>query len=102
MQEYIYLFGYPAILYICHCVYIYFSLSDVCARFPEEMCPDQFVVFDEIIPCSAKENKESVDYVKWRLRELLDFYDDQEREVQELAAKSRAKSKLIETNLQLV
>lgn len=77
-------------------------IKDVCARFPEEMCPDQFVVFDEIIPCSAKENKESVDYVKRRLRELLDFYDDQEREVQELVVKSRAKSKLIETNLKLV
>lgn len=95
---------YPAILHICEsvCVYIFIFLSDVCARFPEEMCPDRFVIFDEIIPCSAKENRESVDYVKRRLRELLDFYDDQEREAPELAAKSRVKSKLMETNLQLV
>lgn len=76
--------------------------ADVCARFPEEMCPNQFITFDEIIPCSAKENKESISYVKLRLRELLDFYDDQEKIAPELAAKKRAKTKLIETNLQLV
>ncbi|XP_066986642.1 GTP-binding protein 10 homolog isoform X3 [Macrobrachium rosenbergii] len=55
----------------------YSDLADLCHELPEEMQPQRLVKFDEVIPCSAKFNRDSVEYIKKRLRKWLDIYEDE-------------------------
>ncbi|XP_042213921.1 GTP-binding protein 10 homolog isoform X2 [Homarus americanus] len=61
----------------------------VCTNFPEEFHPEQLVTFDDIIPCSARENRASINHLKERLREVLDFYGDQEKDQVKVVTKAR-------------
>ncbi len=45
----------------------------------EECRPEKFVEFEDIIPISAKFNRKSVDYVKDRLRVVVDEADEKKR-----------------------
>nr|XP_053631800.1 GTP-binding protein 10 homolog [Cherax quadricarinatus] len=74
------------------------QMKELCMDFPDEFRPNQLVTFDDIIPCSARENRASVNFVKDRLRELLDFYGDQEKDQERLdtTAKEKVRRQLIE------
>lgn len=80
------------------------NIREVCKEFPEEMQPQTLVSFDDIIPCAAKTNAESVDYVKLRVRQLLDVHEDTARNqlITESAVKIQVKNKLTEKSKRFV
>ncbi|XP_064105534.1 GTP-binding protein 10 homolog isoform X1 [Macrobrachium nipponense] len=82
----------------------YSDLAELCQEFPEEMQPKRLVKFDDIIPCSAKFNMDSVEYIKKRLRKLLDIYDDEIncRLTTTSAVKAEVDNKLREKSKQFV
>ncbi|XP_069186632.1 GTP-binding protein 10 homolog [Procambarus clarkii] len=79
------------------------QMKELCMNFPEEFRPLELVNFDDVIPCSARENRASVNCLKQRLRELLDFYGDQERNQATVVAtaKEKVKKQLCESSNRL-
>ncbi|XP_068223417.1 GTP-binding protein 10 homolog isoform X2 [Palaemon carinicauda] len=82
----------------------YSNLADICNEFPEEMQPKRLVRFDEVIPCSAKFNPGSVEYIKNRLRKFLDIYDDEKNchLLAQSAVKAQIEDKLLEKSKRLI
>lgn len=80
------------------------QMKEISLNFPEEFCPDQLVTFEDIIPCSARANKASVNYLKERLREILNFHGDQDRNQVAIETKAREKiqRQLTERSIKLV
>ncbi|CAL4185573.1 unnamed protein product [Meganyctiphanes norvegica] len=80
------------------------KIQKVSENFPEEMRPAQFVKFDDVIPCSAKENQESVNHVKLRLRDILDFsvIEGDAMVSQEIKLREQVKRKLSESNIRIL
>lgn len=81
------------------------QLQQVSEHFPEEMRPSQLVKFDDIIPCSAKENQDSVNHIKQRLREILDFNvieEDPAMVSQEIKLRDQVKRRLAESNVRVL
>ncbi|XP_076042990.1 GTP-binding protein 10 isoform X2 [Oratosquilla oratoria] len=79
------------------------NYKSYCQGLPEEMQPKQLIQFDDIIPCSAKMNKESVNCVKECIREVLDINHslDIERKQVELP-RYKIQKKLEDTSKQLL
>lgn len=90
------------LLLLNHILFCFFS-AELCMNFPEEFRPLELVNFDDVIPCSARENRASVNCLKQRLRELLDFYGDQERNQATVVAtaKEKVKKQLCESSNRL-
>ncbi|CAG9864007.1 unnamed protein product [Phyllotreta striolata] len=56
------------------------NLQSILSDFPEEVRPETPVKFYEIIPMSARDSLENVDYLKQRLRDMLDVIAEQQKE----------------------
>ena len=54
--------------------------TDYFATLPDEFRPSELLRLHEVVPVSAKQNMESVQYVKDRLRLLLDVTSEAEEE----------------------
>lgn len=81
------------------------QLQQVSEHFPEDMRPAQLVKFDDIIPCSSKENQESVNHVKLRLRDILDLNvidGDPAMVSQEIKLRNQVKRRMTESNVRLL
>ena len=55
------------------------NYEEAVLKLDEELRPEKRIVFDEIIPISAKRSQKTVNYVKDRLRYWIDENDDQSR-----------------------
>ena len=69
------------------------------------MQPSRLLQLNEVVGISAKTNSNSVEYVKQRVRLVLDYVAEQDREASEEQGRSDVdvfSSKLIEHNVQLL